>query len=201
MPLGSQNKTGRYGMVAILLHWLIAGVIFLQLWIGFWMEDLAKGSFDRFQALQWHKSVGLTILILSVVRLLWRLMHPAPPPSVFLKPLEQRLARATHFALYFLIIAVPLAGWATVSASPLGLPITLYGVIDWPHIPMLAGAADQKALEHFLEEIHETLVFSLVGLFLLHILAALRHQYLLKDNMLARMVPWLGRQASPKNKI
>lgn len=187
-----RNGNARYGMVAILLHWLIAGIIFIQLWIGFWMEDLAKGSFDRFQALQWHKSVGLTILILSVGRLAWRLMNPAPPAPPHMKPAERRLAGAAHVGLYILMITVPLAGWATVSASPLGLPTTLYGVIDWPHIPMLANAADKEAAEHLMHEIHEVLVFSLIGLFLLHILAAVRHQYLLKDNVVARMLPWLG---------
>lgn len=185
-----QPDTERYDIVAITLHWLIAAIIFAQLWMGFWMEGLAKGSFDRFQALQWHKSVGLTILILSLVRLAWRLMNPAPSPPAHMKPLERRLAGAAHFGLYFLIIAVPLAGWATVSASPLGLPTLLYGVFDWPHIPMLADAADKKAMEHLMHETHEILIFSLIGLFLLHILAALRHQYLLKDKVLARMLPW-----------
>lgn len=197
MPSDSTNETDRYGIVAILFHWLIAGIIFIQLGIGFWMADLAKGSFDRFQALQWHKSVGLTVLILSLARLLWRLMHPAPPAPPHLKPLEKQLARAVHAGLYFFIIAVPLAGWATVSASPLGLPTSLYGVIDWPHIPMLANAADPKAAEHLMHEIHEALVFSLIGLFLLHILAAVRHQYLLGDNVVARMAPWLGRRDPP----
>lgn len=159
------------------------------------MEDLAKGSFQRFEALQWHKSIGLTILILSVVRLVWRLINPAPPPPADQNPFEQRLARAAHIGLYFLIIAVPLAGWATVSASPLGLPTTLYGIIDWPHIPMLANATDKEAAEHLMHEVHEILVFSLIGLFVLHILAALRHQYLLKDNVVARMAPWLNRRS------
>lgn len=194
MNIPIQNRSDRYGLVAILLHWLIAGTIFLQLWIGFWMHDLDKGSFQRFQALQWHKSVGLTILILSVARLAWRLWNPAPPAPPHMKPAEQRLARAVHFGLYFLIIAVPLAGWATVSASPLGLPTKLFGVIDWPHISLLANAADKQATEHLMQEIHEILVFALIGLFLLHILAALRHQYLLKDNVVARMLPWPGGQ-------
>ena len=202
MSFRMRNDSERYGIVAIFFHWVIAGIIFVQLWIGFWMGDLAKGSFDRFQALQWHKSVGLTILILSVARLAWRLMNPAPPAPPHLRPLERQLARAAHYGLYFLIIAVPLAGWATVSASPLGLPTSLYGVIDWPHIPLLADATDKKAVEHLMHEIHEALVFSLIGLFLLHILAALRHQYLLKDNVVARMLPWAdgpGRQGPSPN--
>ena len=201
MSFRTRNKNDRYGIVAIFLHWLIAGIIFVQLWIGFWMEDLAKGSFQRFEAMQWHKSVGLTILILSVARLAWRLANPAPPAPAQLGPVEQRLAGAAHYGLYFLIIAVPLAGWATVSASPLGLPTMFYGVIDWPHISMLANATDKEAAEHLMHEIHEALVFSLIGLFVLHILAALRHQYLLKDNVMARIWPWppksLGSGASP----
>lgn len=195
MSFQTGEETDRYGIVAILLHWLIAGIIFVQLWIGFRMEDLPKGSFQRFEALQGHKSVGLTILILSLARLAWRLVHKAPPPAPQMSPIEQRLAGAAHFGLYVLIIVVPLAGWAAVSASPLGLPITLYGVIDWPHIPMLANAADKEATEHLMREIHEVLVFALIGLFLLHILAALRHQYMLKDNVIARMWPRFGRQA------
>lgn len=189
----TSEETDRYGTVAVLLHWLIAGIIFIQLWIGFRMHDLEKGSFQRFEALQWHKSVGLTILILSLVRLAWRLIHRAPPPAPQLSPIEQRLSRAAHFGLYFLIIIVPLAGWATVSASPLGLPTTLYGVIDWPHIPMLANAADKEAAEHLMHEIHEVLVFALIGLFLLHILAALRHQFIVKDHVIQRIWPRFDR--------
>lgn len=195
-----QKGEARYGVVAMLLHWLTAATIFAQLWIGFWMQELARGSFARFQALQWHKSLGLTILVLSVARLAWRLMNPAPPPPPHLAPGEQRLARAAHYGLYFLIVAVPLAGWATVSASPLGLPTELYGVINWPHIPMFANATDPQATEQLMKNIHQILVFSLVGLLLLHILAAVRHQYLLKDNVLARMLPWpTRRDRTPDN--
>lgn len=187
-----RNSERRYGTVAIILHWLIAVAIGVQLWLGFFMEELAEGSFARFEALQRHKSVGLTILILSVVRLVWRLANPAPHADPGLKPIERRLAALAHFGLYFLIIVVPLAGWATVSASPLGLPIQLYGLIGWPHLPFFESVADGQAMEDLMQAIHKGLVFALIALALIHILAALRHQFLLKDAVLGRMIPWLG---------
>lgn len=194
MPYSNQNETERYGIVAILLHWLIAAVIFAQLWIGFGMEDFPKGSLERLQAFNLHESVGLTILILSLARLAWRLLNPAPPAPPGQNSTEQRLARIAHFGLYFLIIAVPLAGWATVSAEPAEAGLSLFGAVDWPYLPILGSGGANEALEHLMEETHEILVFSLIGLFLLHILAALRHQYLLKDKVVARMAPWLGKK-------
>ena len=192
MALSLRNSERRYGTVAIFLHWLIAIAIAVQLWLGFFMQELAEGSFARFEALQRHKSLGLTILILSVARLVWRLTNPAPRADPGLAPIERRLAGLVHFGLYFLIIAVPLAGWATVSASPLGLPIQLYGVIGWPHLPFFGAVADGQAMEDLMHAIHKALVFALIALALIHILAALRHQFLLKNAVLGRMIPWLG---------
>jgi cytochrome b561 len=192
MALSLRNSKRRYGTVAIILHWLIAIAIVAQLWLGFFMERLAEGSFQRFEALQRHKSLGLTILILSVARLVWRLANPTPRADPGLAPIERRLAGLAHFGLYFLIIAVPLTGWATVSASPLGLPIQLYGVIEWPHLPFFGAVGEGQAMEDLMHAIHKGLVLALIGLALIHILAALRHQFLLKNAVLGRMIPWLG---------
>ena len=112
MALFLRNSERRYGTVAIILHWLIALAIAVQLGLGFFMERLAEGSFQRFEALQRHKSLGLTILILSVARLIWRLANPAPRADPGLAPIERRLAGLVHFGLYFLIIAVRRVGQA-----------------------------------------------------------------------------------------
>lgn len=192
MVLSLRNSERRYGSVAIVLHWLIAMAIAVQLWLGFVMERLAEGSFQRFEALQWHKSLGLTILIFSVARLVWRLTGRVPRADPGLRPIERRLAGLVHFGLYFLIIAVPMGGWATVSASPLGLPILLYGVIEWPHLPFLEAVAEGQAMEDLMHAIHKGLVFALIALALIHILAALRHRFVLKNAVLRHMIPWPG---------
>lgn len=193
MILSLRNSDRRYGIIAIFLHWLIAFIIGIQLWLGFFVGAQAPGSFARFEAMQWHKSVGLTILLLSVIRLIWHLVNPKPEADSALRPLEKRLAAVAHFGLYFLIIAVPLAGWATVSASPLGLPIHLYGLVPWPLLPFFDAAVDAQAMESLMETVHKSLIFLFLILALVHILAALRHQFLLKDRVLGRMIPWLNK--------
>jgi cytochrome b561 len=183
----------RYSVVAVVLHWLIGIAIVAMIAAGLIMTNMTPGSTAQFQLYQLHKSVGITVLLLSFVRLAWRLMHPVPPLPTTLKPWEHVAARVTHFGFYVLMIAVPFTGWAMVSASVFNIPTLLYGVIPWPHLPFLPDLANKEPIEEALSEIHELLAFGIVALLILHIGAALKHHFVLKDDVVTRMMPFLKR--------
>ena len=172
--IGTQQ---RYSGGAILLHWLIALLLAGELALGFAMPRDASG----FELFQLHKSIGITILLLSVVRLIWRLTHKRP--AKLEGGVNGVLASAVHVGFYAVMIAMPLTGWAIVSTSTLNIPTLLFGAVPWPHLPLTQG------LNGLFEESHELLAFFGLGLFGLHVLGALRHHFLMKDALLARMGP------------
>lgn len=187
----------RYTAIAITLHWAIAVLILGNVAGGLFMHNLPNSSPIKFDLYQLHKSFGLSILLLSVVRLGWRLTHKAPPlPSG--TPGWQKLgARAAHWAFYGLMLSIPLVGWAMVSVSPLDIPTYFFGVIPVPHLPFFAGVADRAGWEDILAETHEYLAFGLLGLLALHVGAALKHHFIDKDNVVKSMAParrreWIG---------
>jgi len=119
----ARNSRLRYGTVAMSLHWLIATLVLVNLCIGLYMADLPRSDTSRFMLFQFHKSFGLTVLTLSIVRLGWRLVNPIPPLPLGLHPLLRLGAHVSHFLLYFLIIAIPLAGVITALVGLIfGLP-------------------------------------------------------------------------------
>lgn len=156
------------------------------------MERLPPTSF-KFELYQWHKSFGITILLLSFARLSWRLTHPVPNLPETMKSWEKAAARFTHIAFYFLIFAQPLVGWIMVSASTLGIDTVLFKFIPWPHVP---GISPSEGLEDFMKQVHHFLAFSLIGLLVLHIGAALKHHFVERDDVLARMIPMVKRKES-----
>jgi cytochrome b561 len=182
----------RYSAVAILLHWGIAALILLNLFLG-WRMGFLKGlsQFDMFQL---HKSVGITVLVLSVARLLWRLTHPAPPLPAGMRPWEKAAAHGTHWLFYGMMIGMPLTGWAMVSVSPWNIPTLLWHHIPWPHIGFLHSlpADSKKTVEAVSGDIHEYIAFGGAALIVLHVAAALKHQFLTRDGVLGRMVPGLS---------
>jgi cytochrome b561 len=181
----------RYSAVAIALHWLIAAAVIALVLMGLVMTGLPdKDLALKFSLYQWHKSVGVTVLLLSLARLAWRLGHRPPPLPAAMRPWERLAARATHVGFYILIIAIPLFGWAMVSASPYNIPTVLYGVVTWPHLPV-----PKAAFEAF-KEGHELLAWGAVALLALHVAAALKHHYILRDDVLARMLPFPGRRGA-----
>lgn len=181
----------RYGGVAIALHWLIALLVIANLCIGEYFGDLPKSDPSLFALVQFHKSVGLTVLVLSIARLAWRLGHAVPPLPASMNAVLRVLARTTHVLLYVLIIIIPLSGWAMVSASPLGLPTMYFGLFQWPHLPVLSHLtrAQKMPLHRDLMAIHATLATSAIILISIHVLAALYHQFVRRDNVLRRMLP------------
>jgi cytochrome b561 len=185
------NTRLRYGVVAMTLHWLIAAAIVFNLCLGLYVaEIMSDDDPNYFGFVQFHKSVGLTILVLSVLRLLWRIVNPVPPLPDTLTPVLKAVARGTHYLLYFLILAIPLTGWALVSSSPLGLPTSYFGLFHWPHLPFLAELprAQKKLLGHQFLTVHMYLALSAILLLTLHVAGALYHSFR-GDDVLRRMLP------------
>jgi cytochrome b561 len=184
-----RNTRERYGLVAIALHWVIAAAILGLLVLGVLMVRLPPGSSLQFELYQWHKSVGMTVFALSLLRLGWRLANPPPPLPANLRPWERALARVTHLGFYVLMLALPFSGWMMVSASVWGIPTVLYGVIPLPHLPILSTLENKKPVEDALKVVHEWLAIGMVALLLLHVTGALKHHLVLRDDTLARMLP------------
>ena len=181
----------RYDNVAASLHWVIAIALIFQICLGLYMGTFPRGDATGFALVQLHKSVGLTILVLSLARLGWRLANPVPPlPASMSAPLRW-LAHTSHFLLYFLIIALPLSGWAMMSASPRGAPISYFGLFDWPRIWFLAdlAPADKRPAAHMFGEYHEWLAYTAIVLIIIHVTAALVHQFAWKDSVFRRIIP------------
>ncbi|MEL7489427.1 MAG: cytochrome b [Pseudomonadota bacterium] len=186
------GETERYTGVAIILHWMIAILIIGQIAGGLFMvKALEDGSSLKFELYQWHKSFGITILVLSLLRLGWRLTHRPPALPEGMSGLERAGARFSHLAFYGLMIGVPLGGWALVSASPFAssVPTYLFGVIPWPHLPFFEGVEDRRALAEQISGLHEFFALATAALLAVHVGAALKHHFVNRDGVLARMAP------------
>lgn len=182
----STGRTG-YTRVAIALHWVIAALLVFEVALGLNMEG-ARGT-AKFVVFQLHKSVGITILLLVLLRIVWRAMHRPPPLNA--TGWERALALAVHSAFYALLLALPLSGWTIVSTSKIAIPTLLYGTVPWPHLPgfaAMAGAA-REAWNQAGEFVHGNLVNVLYGLVALHLAGALKHHLIDRDGELARMIP------------
>ena len=172
--------TTRYSLIAIALHWLLALLILGSFSFGLYMVELPFSP-ARIKQFNWHKWAGITVLGLSAVRLLWRLTHR--PPAAPAGPAWQvAAAQGTHGLLYALFFAVPLAGWAYSSAA--GFPVVYFGVLPLPD-----WVSPNPALADTLKLLHRTLNYTLAALVVLHIAAALKHQFLDRDGLLRRMLP------------
>jgi cytochrome b561/polyisoprenoid-binding protein YceI len=183
---------GRYSKSAMALHWLIAGLMAFQYGLGEAFAHLPRGK-ALFDVAQFHKSIGITILLLTLLRLGVRFWKPRPAPH-FGKGWATWAAKLGHFGFYFILIAVPLTGWLAASTARLDIPTVLFNTLPWPDFPFVKGmeAAAQHGLHEWAEGAHEILSKAFLLLFVLHIVGALRHQFLLKERMIERMLP-LGR--------
>lgn len=179
----------KYDAVAIALHWIMAIGVLALLAIGFAMTSGLLPKLTMFQLFQLHKSIGVLVLLLAVVRLGWRLTHPAPPLPDSMPAIERKAAGAGHILLYVAIFALPLSGWAYVSASPLKIPTVLFGVLPWPHLGFLADRVDAAP---GLKAAHDLGAFVLVVLLVGHVGAAIRHQ--LKGEKIFQRMSFLARE-------
>ncbi len=189
-PAGKRRT--RYSYVAMALHWAIAALIIAAAAIGLWMVDAIKQPDTQataFQAYQLHKSLGLTILVLSLARLAWRLINPPPPMPAHMNAFSRFAAHSAHWLFYGFMIAMPLLGWAMVSASPYGLPTIVFGLFEWPHIAPLTTMEDKAAVEAAAKTAHRLMGYGFLALLGVHVAAALKHQFIDRDGLLARMLP------------
>ena len=173
----------RYSAPAIALHWLLAAALLTSFCVGFYMSGLSFSPL-RLKLYNWHKWAGVTILALSALRLLWRLWRRPPPlPGAVARampPWHRAAHHGTHAALYLLFFAVPLLGWAYSSAA--GFPVVFLGVLPLPDF-VPAGEALADALKPW----HRFSAYALAALAVLHVAAALKHHWVDRDGLLARM--------------
>ena len=164
------------------LHWLMAVLILLQATVG-WIAQEMERTPARVDAMTLHKSLGVTLLMLLLLRLAWRWTHPAPLPPDGSSAWEIRLARLAHGALYLLMAAIPLSGW--LAASAYVVPWKFWWVVGLPRI-----VSPDKATYELSSEIHETLVSVFLAILAVHVLAALWHHLVKRDQVLLDM--WRG---------
>ena len=176
----------RYSRAAMWLHWVIAALIIANLLLGLLHEDFARPV--RASMMFYHKATGLTILGLSIARLLWRLTHRPPAFDPVLARWEVTLARAAHWLFYVLMIALPLTGWLVVSSGS-GNPTSFFGLFMVPSLPV-SRAEDAHELW---EEAHELLAWGIIALIALHVLGAAKHHLQGHRHLIGRMGPWLYR--------
>ncbi|WP_124949585.1 cytochrome b [Sulfuriferula thiophila] len=174
----------RYTHTAIVLHWLIAAMIVMTFPLGLYMSDLSLSPF-KLQLYAYHKWIGIVVLMLVVLRLLWRVTHRPPAMVAGMPRWQQLAAQGVHLGLYGLMLAVPLTGW--LMSSALGFQVVLFGVLPLPDL-----IAANKAVGQQLKEVHELLNYGLLAMVVVHIGAALQHHFIHRDSTLTRMAPWLG---------
>lgn len=171
------QSPARYHAAAIVLHWLLAGLLVYQFALGLRLDEL-KGS-DKFVAFQLHKSIGITVLLLSLARVALRLF--APRPAEFGAGAQKLAARLVHWGFYAVMLLGPLTGWIVVSTAKIKLPTMLFGVMPWPHLPLPAAFNEPADLAH------TVLVWTLPALILLHVAGVLYH-WRLRDEVPGRML-------------
>lgn len=202
------HKKLRYSRVAMILHWLIAIALIALIPMGWWMRDALENPEQQalaYRIYQIHKSLGFTVLALTILRLVWRLTHKPPEMPGGMRGWEVFFARATHAALYMVMLLVPLsgwiyvsAGWATLTDQPLNVATSWFGLFGIPHLSFIADAAAElrRALAFTSIQFHEALAINSIALIVLHIVGALKHQFIDRDAVMPSMVPWLRMPAS-----
>lgn len=168
----------RYNSLARALHWIIAAMIIFNLLTGIFGEAFEK----VWMSIPAHKSTGILILFLSLVRLIWRLRWTTPDYPVDFNPTFRKFAAATHGTFYILMLVLPITGWIFSSAGK--YPLDLYGMVGFPKLPI----TKDMAIAGISHEMHEVLGYGFGALVVLHIGAALYHHFAMKDPTLRRML-------------
>jgi|AntRauTorcE11897_2_1112592.scaffolds.fasta_scaffold02503_7 cytochrome b561 len=187
-----RNTSTYYGSLTKLFHWTIALLVIGMLFAGEYMHELEATPF-KFEVYSWHKSIGLLVLSLVMLRLIWRLI--TPPPGFITaqtKDWEIKLAYLIHFLLYLCLFLMPLSGWLMASAEPNPDP-TIYG-FDLPQL-----IEPDKTMKALFSETHSIIASALIALISLHVLGALKHHFINKDRTLIRMLPFTGGDKTTKD--
>lgn len=186
-----QEVDNKYSKTAIYLHWIIAILMIFNVILG-WSAELLPEANIRF-AIDTHKSIGISVLGLVLMRVLWRFSHQPPPLPHSFQSWESTLAKLGHSALYLLMLALPISGWLHDSAwkDAATHPMQLFYIIPWPRISTIEHLAPafKEELHSIFGAVHEWLGWVLVALFILHIAAVLKHSLLDKQPVIHRMLP------------
>ena len=178
-----EASSGAYSGFAILLHWLVALLILGSFVVGTYMVDLDLSPL-KLKVYSWHKWIGVTVFLLVAVRLAWRVGLRAPAPPMAMPAWQRRAAAISHVLLYLLMVVIPVSGWVMSSAG--GFPVVYFGVLQLPDL-----VAKNKELFELMKSVHYILNKTLLAVVLLHVAAALKHHYVDRDDVLARMLPLL----------
>lgn len=176
-----KNDESRYGVVAQVFHWTVVVLIIVQFVLANIADDLPLGA-AKIAVLARHKSFGITILALVLLRLIWRWLNTVPAEPLDIPQWQRIAARVSHIALYVLLIVTPIAGWLMSSAR--NFPVSWFGLVTLPDF-----IAPNRPAYELLHEVHEFLALTLFCVALLHIAAALKHHFVNRDNVLRRMLP------------
>jgi cytochrome b561 len=181
MHLPLRNTDHAYGAVAQLRHWAVAVGILLQ-FIWTWRIDETESIRQQYALIVQHKSIGMTVLVLVLLRIAWRLFNRPPALPVGMSSSQRRIAALTHWGLYGLILLMPLSGWAWSSAA--GYGAEFFGLVEIPDL-----VAENEDLAERLEDLHEWLGRVILFLVGVHFLAALYHHLIRRDGLISRMLP------------
>lgn len=188
-----KNTATRYGAISQAVHWLIVALIIVQYVLAELAEDAGHqrtahpaAALQQLALLARHKSVGLTIFALAVLRLLWRWYSRPPPFPAAMPRWQVNAARLTHYAFYALLLLLPMSGVVMSAAS--NYPVSYFGLFTIPNV-----VAPDEALKEIMEERHEMLFNILVTVAIVHVAAALKHHFVDRDDVLRRMLPWTKR--------
>jgi cytochrome b561 len=169
----------RYSKPAVVLHWLVALLIFVAFPLGVYMHELPLSP-DKLKLYSYHKWIGITLLLLVAMRVGWRLTHTPPPLPAGIAAWQRHASAVVHGLLYVLMIAIPLSGWLMSSAK--GFQTVWFGVLPLPDL-----IDKDKALGDLLAEVHKFLNFTLLAMVILHVGAALKHHFIERQPFLQRM--------------
>lgn len=178
------RQTQRYHIIIVCLHWVMALCLILMLASGLIMGEFISDKSLKFQVYQWHKSLGVLLLIAAALRVLARLMSKAPKLPDTITSRDQVAAKLGHLALYGFMIAMPLSGWLMVSSSVYGLPTVVFNMFTWPHFPGVAGS---ELVNGASKAGHEYLAYAFIVMIVLHIAAVVIHKKKEGINLLKRM--------------
>ncbi|WP_353155391.1 cytochrome b [Herminiimonas fonticola] len=177
-----RSSTNRYSLTAIALHWLMAILIIATFLLGLTMVDIPGLTPTKLKYFSWHKWLGVTIFGLACLRLLWRLTHTPPAYAAGMSVWQKKMANAAHGLLYLLIFAVPVSGYFYSLAA--GVPVVYLGIL-----PLPVFIAPDPELKVLLKQVHYACNVTLLIVFCLHVLGALKHQFIDRDRTLQRMLP------------
>lgn len=194
----SNTRSPRYSAIAIGLHWALAALILGMIWTSWYMHGADGREVEWI--FQLHKSFGITILLLTIARIIWRVKNPPPPLPDEMAGWEKKASNGVHMAFYAVMILVPLGGWGLASLAKVQVPTVLYGTVSWPHLPLLPHLDEETKVKLYglIKSAHSRSDWLIYGLLALHIGGALKHEFGEEDGVLKRMIPSIfGKTHSP----